>query len=476
MNFEKDIIIGLECHVELKTNTKLFCSCKREADENEEPNSRVCPICLGHPGTRPSLNKKAFEMALKLCLALNCNIADELIFSRKSYFYPDLSKNYQISQFEEPLGENGKLTLSTGEKIGIERIHLEEDPASLVHPENIQTSNFTYIDYNRSGNPLCEIVTKPEIDSPAEAREFMKELITILKYLEVYDVNSCVIKADANVSIKSSGYVRSEIKNVTGFKEIEKALNYEIKRQKEIVSNGGKLVLETRGWDSEKCETYSMRVKETSEDYGYIIEPDIVNVEVTDEIIENIKKHMPQLANDKVNNYVKNFNLAEDDAKVIAQEKKLAELFEKVAEEINPILAAKWLRRELVRVLNYNKKTIEEIELDEKYIIELLSLIEKNVISETVAQKILEKLIVKPFSPKDYVKENNLGVISGNDEIRELCKKVLSENEKVVNDFKNGEQKAFQFLIGQIMRATKGKADPKTTNEIMKEQINFLFL
>ena len=223
-DFSNSIVIGLECHVELNTNTKLFCSCP--AKGSEEPNTRTCPTCLGMPGSKPVLNKKAVEFALKLCLALNCKISPELIFSRKSYFYPDMAKNFQISQYEIPLGKEGKLNLSNGKEIGITRVHMEEDPASLVHPSGMQKSAYVLVDYNRSGNPLLEIVTKPELSSAAEARDFMKQLINVLNYLEIFDENYNIIKADANISIRESGFVKAEVKNITGFKEIEKALNY----------------------------------------------------------------------------------------------------------------------------------------------------------------------------------------------------------------------------------------------------------
>src|SRR3989338_94144 len=246
-HFTSDVVIGLEIHTELDTKTKLFCSCPTHG--SEEPNTRTCPTCLGMPGSKPLLNKKAVEFALKLCLALNCEISPELIFSRKSYFYPDMAKNYQISQYEIPLGKGGKLRLKEGKEVGITRVHMEEDPASLVHPAGMKESQYVLVDYNRSGNPLVEIVTEPDLESPDEARDFMKQLITVLDYLEIFDVNGGIIKADANISVKESGYTRVEIKNITGFKEIERALVYEVNRQKNELKHG-KIEQETRAWDS----------------------------------------------------------------------------------------------------------------------------------------------------------------------------------------------------------------------------------
>lgn len=338
-----DIVIGLEVHVELDTNTKLFCGCPTEA---ENPNTATCEVCLGMPGSKPVLNKKAVEFAIMLCKALSCKINPELIFSRKSYFYPDMSKNYQITQFEVPLGEEGRLKIK-GKEAGITRVHLEEDPASLVHLAGMSSSEFVLVDYNRSGRPLCEVVTKPDMASPEEARDFMKKLITVLNYLGIFDQKNCIIKADANVSIKESGYVRSEIKNITGFKEIERALKYEVERQRKAVKDGEKFVQETRAWDAGKGMTSRMRTKETEEDYGYIIDPDLVAIDITKDMINKVK--LPELADEKKEKFVKKYKIAELDAEVIADEKLLAEMFEKVAEKIDPVLAARWLRRELVR-------------------------------------------------------------------------------------------------------------------------------
>lgn len=466
--FTNDIVIGLEIHVELNTQTKLFCGCPTQG--SEEPNTRTCVTCLGMPGSKPVLNKKAVEHAIKLCLALNCKMSKELIFSRKSYFYPDMSKNYQVTQYEMPLGQKGKLKLR-GEEVGITRVHMEEDPASLVHPAGMQRSPYVLVDYNRSGNPLVEIVTEPELKSAGQAREFMKQLITTLGYLKIFDVNEGIIKADANVSIKESGYVRQEVKNITGFKEIERALNYEIERQKKEVSEGKKLEQETRSWDSEKGITFLLRKKETEEDYGYIMDTDLVKTDITEDMLNKINEVMPELVHDKIEKFISKHKLKKKDAEVIAAEIELAELYEAVAKEINPILAAKWLRRELVRVLNYNKKELCEIEADEKHIIALLSLVESKKITDNVAQKLLEKLIEKPFDVKEYVIKENLGAVSDSKELEKYCKEAIDENPKAVEDYKAGEEKSFNFLVGQVMRKTKGKATPKEVNEIMKKII-----
>ncbi|MBI2654138.1 Asp-tRNA(Asn)/Glu-tRNA(Gln) amidotransferase subunit GatB [Candidatus Woesearchaeota archaeon] len=464
-HFTSNIVIGLEIHTELDTNTKLFCSCPTKG--NEEPNTRTCPTCLGMPGSKPVLNKKAVEFALKLCLALNCEISPELIFSRKSYFYPDMSKNYQISQYDIPLGKNGSLRLRDGKEIGIIRVHLEEDPASLIHPAGLKESQYVLVDYNRSGNPLVEIVTEPDLTSPDEARDFMKQLITVLNYLEIFDINEGIIKADANVSIKESDYARVEIKNITGFKEIEKALVYEVNRQKEDTKLHKKIEQETRAWDSEKGVTFTLRKKETEEDYGYIIDTDLTIVEITDKWVKEIKKEMPELAQDKVKKFVEKHKIKKEDAEILAAEKELAEMFEKVAEEINPVLAAKWLRRELVRVLNYNKKELREVEIDEKHMIDLLKLVENKNITDNVASKILEKLIEKPFNVNEYVKKEKLEAVSDTSELEKYCREAIEENPQAVEDYKKGEKRALNFIVGKVMAKTRGKATPKEVNEII---------
>jgi len=467
--FDSDIVIGLEIHVEGALNTKLFCSCPTTG--SEEPNTRTCVTCLGMPGSKPVINKMAIEFALRLCLALECEISPELIFSRKSYFYPDMAKNYQISQFEIPIGLKGKLRIENGKEVGITRVHMEEDPAALVHPGTMQSSPYVFVDYNRSGNLLLEVVSEPDLTSPEEARDFMKKLITVLNYIGIFDINRCIIKADANVSVKESGYIRAEVKNVTGFKEIERALNYEVERQKQDIANGKKLIQETRAWDSNKGVTFSLRSKETEADYGYIIDPDLVRVELSNEMVNDVKENMPELAESKVNKFVTKHKISREDAKILSQEKLLAELFEKVAEEVDPKLAARWLRRELLRVLNYSKKSLEDVKIDEKIMIELLLMVEKKEITETVAQKIIEKLIEEPFSPREYVEKEGLKTMQDSGEIEKICKEVVKENKQAVDEFKAGNQKSFNFLVGQVMRKTQGKASPKEVNEMLKKLV-----
>ncbi len=462
--FMSDVVIGIEIHIELDIASKLFCGCTTKADK---PNSAVCPVCIGHPGSKPVLNKKAVEYALKLCLALDCKISPDLIFSRKSYFYPDMAKNYQISQYEIPLGKNGKLKISN-KTVGITRVHIEEDPAALIHPEGMLKSKYVLVDYNRSGHPLVEVVTEPDLNSPEEAREFMNRLITILRYLEIFDINSGIIKADANISIKETNYTKVEIKNITGFREIERALFYEVERQKNDIKE---IKQETRAWDSAAGVTRALRTKETEEDYGYIIETDLVPIEITKEWIKKIKQDMPELAESKIEKFITKHKISKLDAEVISQERLLADLFEKVAAEIDPGLAAKWLRRELIRVLNYSKKSLKDLQIDERHLIDLLKLIETKQITDKTGQRLIEKLIEKPFDVGEYVKKEGLLAVSDINLIENVCKKVIKENQKAVEDYKKGEEKALHYLVGRVMRHTKGKATPKEVNEILKKLI-----
>jgi aspartyl-tRNA(Asn)/glutamyl-tRNA(Gln) amidotransferase subunit B len=468
--FTTDIVIGLEIHAELNTKTKLFCGCPTKG--SEDPNTRTCLTCLGMPGSKPVLNKKAVEFALKLCMALNCDISNELAFSRKSYFYPDMAKNYQISQYEVPLGKKGMLKLKEGKEIGITRVHMEEDPASLVHPAGMKDSSYVLVDYNRSGNALVEIVTEPCMHSAEEARDFMKQLITVLDYLEIFDVNSGIIKADANVSIKESNYTRAEIKNITGFKEIETALLYEIPRQKEEIRSGKKLHQETRAWDSEKGITFSLRKKETEEDYGYIIDTDLALIDITADWLMKIRSEMPELAQDKIKKFIEKYGLKKEDAEIIAGDRPLAELLEKVAKHADPMLAAKWVRREVTRVLNYSKKTLNESKITEKNLTDLLKLLQSKKITDSVGQKIIEMLAENDFDVNGYVKKEKLEAVSDSSELEKFCIEAINENTKAVEDYRKGEMKALNFIVGSVMKKTKGKATPKEVNEIIINMLN----
>ncbi|MBI4017312.1 MAG: Asp-tRNA(Asn)/Glu-tRNA(Gln) amidotransferase subunit GatB [Candidatus Aenigmarchaeota archaeon] len=450
-----EVIIGLEVHIQLKLNSKLFCSCSTVGEE--EPNTRVCPICLGHPGTKPLLNKKAVDAAVRLGLALGSTINKKINFSRKQYFYPDLAKNYQITQYEIPVAISGSIVLSSGKIIDVARIHIEEDPAALTH-----TDSTSLIDYNRSGIPLIELVTKPVMNSPDEAREFLNTLLTIIGYLDIFDQNTGIMKADANISIAEKGFTRVEIKNILGFKEIERALSYELARQK-----AHPVVRETRSWDAVAGQTYSMRAKEQEEDYGYIFEPDIPPINISAEYLEELKKTVPELPSTKSERWVKEHKIDAADSKIIASELQLALLFEQLIQHHNPVLIAKWLRRELLRVLNLSGKTVADIKPDRLH--ELFALLESKTVTDKIGQKLIEELAKSDFSPRQRVEEQKLGVISDGEFIAKLCKDAIAQNPKAVSDYKAGEEKALHFLFGKVMASAKGKAKPDVIKQILKE-------
>ena len=454
-----EVIIGLEIHAELGTDSKLFCSCKTQGDDT--PNSRVCPVCLGHPGSKPVVNRKAIDYALRLALSLGCKISDSLIFSRKSYFYPDMAKNYQITQYEVPLGSGGSLEIGSN-RIRIKRVHMEEDPASLVHPGGIGKSPYVLVDYNRSGNPLCEIVTEPDITSPAEAREFMRRISTLLEYLGIFDSRHNILKADANISLKQRDYTRVEVKNISGFKEIEKALSYEIARQ-----SAGEVIMETRAWDAEKGITFSLRKKESEEDYGYILDPDLVPLRLENKMIDAERKRLPELPSQKYWRYTAQMKISDDDAFVITGDLALTKLFEASTKRIDPQLAAKWVRREVMRVLNYNNIETRDMDLDEKEFIKLLSFIASKKITDKIGQKVLETLVVKKIDVEKFIESEGLLPVSDSTELRKYCHEAINENPKVVEDYKAGREVALNFLVGQVMKKSKGKADAKTVREML---------
>ena len=451
------IKIGMEVHVQLLSNSKLFCGC---STNYKEPNTSTCPTCLGLPGGKPFLNKKVLEMATKLAKALNCKINKEIFFSRKTYFYPDMTKNYQITQYEVPLGENGFLEVN-GKNVKIRRVHIEEDPGSLIHPEGITKSKDVLIDYNRSGIPLVEIVTEPDISNPEEAKEFMNQLRIILEYLEIFDAKKCITKADVNVSIAEKNYTRVEVKNIASFREITKAIEYEVKRQKKEA-----VIQETRGWDAEKGATFPLRKKETEDDYGYIVDTDLPVFEVDEKV------KLPELPNQKISRFLKKYKINNEDASVICKDKFLAEFFENVAKKSDPNAAAKFIRKEILRFLDQREKTISELKLKPETVVEIISLFLNGKVNDKVARELTMKVIDDPsFKPSSYIKKAGLEKISEKEELEKLIKDVLKDNKKAVEDLKKGKKEAMHFLIGKVMQKSKGRADQKKTKEIIENFI-----
>ncbi|MBS3141667.1 Asp-tRNA(Asn)/Glu-tRNA(Gln) amidotransferase subunit GatB [Candidatus Woesearchaeota archaeon] len=443
--------IGLEIHVELNSKSKIFCSCATQG--SNVPNTRTCEICLGMPGSKPSFNREVLHKALKVALALGCKINKESFFSRKNYFYPDMTKNFQITQYELPLAENGKF-----EGINIRRIHMEEDPGALIHFGSI-----TLIDYNRSGMPLIEIVTEPDFKTPKEARTFLNKLITLLEYLNVYvREEETTLKADANISLE--GGERVEIKNVTGLREIERCLEYEAKRQEIELAT----FKETRGWDAEKGVTYSLRKKESENDYGYLTECDLPMLELSDTLLNEIKKEIPELPNQKIKNFIDKYKLNKDDAEVIASDLKLAELFEQISHKIDAKIAANYLRRDLLGQLEYNKLQVKDLKIGEhgvKDIGVMLNLYQKNKINNNILKTLTIRLI----------KEGKIGEIkeqvSDDSQLKKWCKEAIENNKSVVEDYKKGNENSLNFLVGYVMKLSNKSANPQKVREILKEMI-----
>ncbi|MFT4282801.1 MAG: Asp-tRNA(Asn)/Glu-tRNA(Gln) amidotransferase subunit GatB [Candidatus Woesearchaeota archaeon] len=439
------IKVGLEIHVTLNTKSKLFCSCSSKGDVNEN----VCPVCLGYPGSRLTLNKQALLKALKIAKALNCEISDQIVFARKSYFYPDLSKNYQVSMLN-PLGINGYLDLD-GKKIRIKGVHLEEDPASATRKKE-----YSLLDYSRSGVPLAEIVTEPDIVDQKQARLFMQRLLRLLKYLNVFELDG-IIKADVNVSIKKTGFKRVEIKNVTGFKDIQKVIEHEISRQEKEGA-----VLETRGWDAKIGKTYSMRKKESAIDYGYIYEPDIPKIK------NNFEINLVELPELKLKRYTKK-GISLENANIIASEPEIAVLFDEVLKEFDPLFSAKFFRNNLLTVLN--ETSLEKTFFNKKNLIAVMTLYKESKINNLGLEKIMDELTNKNIAVVDFANKHGLIQIKDDSKLLELSKEAVKENPEAVKDYKAGEQKSLNYLVGQVMKKSKGKADPAKVFDMIKNII-----
>jgi aspartyl-tRNA(Asn)/glutamyl-tRNA(Gln) amidotransferase subunit B len=473
-----EAIIGLEIHAQLLTETKMFCGCSTQF--GSEPNTQTCPICIGMPGVLPVINKKAVEYVIKTGLAMNCRISSYSRFARKNYFYPDLPKGYQISQYELPLCEKGFVQIMDDKgdvkKIGIKRVHLEEDAGKNIHEGG---GNYSLVDLNRAGVPLMEIVTEPDIRSPKEAVEFMKKLRAIVRYLEVCDGNmeQGSLRCDANVSVRPLGQegfgIKTEIKNMNSFKFVEKALDYEIKRQIKILEDGGKIIQETRLWNSSKGITKPMRSKEEAHDYRYFPEPDLVPVEIEDSWIENIKADIVELPDVKRERFITQYRLPEYDAALLTSEKSIAEWFEEAVRlGGEPKTVSNWIMGELLRLLNEDNKQIEECSLKPAQLVAMLRLINKGTISGKIAKTVFEEMYKTGKDAEVIVKEKGLVQITDEAEIERVIDDVLTENPKEVERFKAGEGKLMGFFVGQVMKATKGKANPKIVNELLRKRLS----
>ncbi len=467
---EPKIIIGLETHVQLKTRTKLFCGCGLENLSSAPPNARTCDTCLGLPGSKPRTNKAAVEAAIKVAKALGCTIAKEMFFSRKNYLYPDMPKNYQITQFEVPIASGGFLEITDRDgkpkKIRITRINLEEDPGKLVHVGGgITTARYVLVDYNRSGIPLVEIVTEPDFSTTREARTYLQKLMAILKYLDVFKPDEFTIKADANISI--SGSNRVEIKNITGFKEIERALQYEIFRQKAILREGGEVEKETRGWDEKSAVTRSLRKKEAEEDYGYILEPDLRKTTISGAWVKEIAASLPELPHQKVARYIKEFMISREQALSITSDLELAQLYEQLAVKLHPGFAATWMDI-LKKTLSYNDMELVDTKISLKDLEKLLSAIKQDTVTDRGGELILRQIISSPEKLNRL-----LGDYSriGEGEAKKIVKEAIREERAAVVSYKQGNKKALQYIIGQIMKKSKRKIDARLALKLLKKEL-----
>ncbi|OIJ18663.1 aspartyl/glutamyl-tRNA amidotransferase subunit B [Anaerobacillus alkalidiazotrophicus] len=474
MNFET--VIGLEVHVELKTNSKIFCGCSTEF--GAPPNTHTCPICLGHPGVLPVLNKQAVEYGLKAAMALNCEIASITKFDRKNYFYPDSPKAYQISQFDKPIGEHGWIDIEVnGEKkrIGITRIHLEEDAGKLTHSEY---GDYSLVDFNRVGTPLIEIVSEPDIRTPEEAYAYLEKLKAILQYTEVSDckMEEGSLRCDANISIRPVGQkefgTKAEIKNLNSFAHVRSGLAHEEVRQEEVITSGGVIEQETRRWDDNGKKTILMRVKEGSEDYRYFPDPDLVDFHIDDEWKEKVRATIPELPDARMERYISELGLSSYDAGVLTQSKAMADFFEKgLTFEAPAKQLANWLMGEVNAYLKTAAKEIEDVPLTPEALAKMIALIEKGTISSKIAKDVFKELIENGGDPEAIVKDKGLVQISDEGEIRTMITGILDQNQPSIDDYKAGKEKAIGFLVGQVMKASRGKANPQLVNKLLVEEL-----
>ena len=472
-----EIVIGLEVHSELSTKTKIFCSCSTEF--GGEPNSHCCPICMAMPGTLPVLNKKVVEYAIKAGLATNCTIAKFSKNDRKNYFYPDLPKAYQISQYDMPLCTKGYVKIETEngpKKIGLTRIHIEEDAGKLNHDEYGRGS---LVDLNRAGVPLIEIVSEPDLRSAEEVDSYLKKLKSILEYIEVSDckMQEGSFRADVNVSVRKKGEeklgTRTEMKNMNSFRSITRAIEYETSRQIEILEQGGKIEQETLRWDEISGKTFSMRDKEDAQDYRYFPEPDLAIINVSDEMIDSIKKTLPEMPEVRYKKYIEEYKLPEYDSKILTSSKYLSDLFEKATKLCNnPKSVSNWIMTEVTRILNEEEKEPSQIPFTAEQLGKLILLIDKGTVSSKIAKKVLEELFKNPQDPENIIKEKGLTQISDEGAIKEVVQKILEANPQSIADFKAGKNKALAFLVGQAMKETKGKANPQMLNKMFLDELN----
>ncbi|MDA0691591.1 MAG: Asp-tRNA(Asn)/Glu-tRNA(Gln) amidotransferase subunit GatB [Nitrospinae bacterium] len=474
-----EIVIGLEVHAQLKTQTKIFCSCSTEF--GRPANENTCPICLGMPGVLPVLNKQAVDFAIKACLATCCQVNSHNQFDRKNYFYPDLPKGYQITQLDLPIGEHGHINIEVDGKkkcVGVTRIHMEEDAGKLIHGENMDSPGKSYVDLNRTGTPLIEIVSEPDLRSPEEAREYLTQLKAILEYTEVSDCNmeEGSLRCDANISLRPVGQkefgTRTELKNLNSFRFVQKAIEYEVERQTQILEQGDKVIQETRLYDSDKGVTRSMRSKEEAHDYRYFPEPDLVRLMIAPEEIEKIRKTIPELPEQKRQRFVTEHEIPEYDAGVLTSSLALANYYEEcIALLAQPKIISNWVMGDLLRELKNDDREIENCPLTPEALTDLLKLIEKGTISGKMAKTVFEEMYQSGRPADEIVKQKGMTQISDSGAIEKMIDDVISANPQQLEGYRNGKETLLGYFVGQVMKASKGQANPALVNQLLKDKL-----
>ena len=477
MKFEP--VIGLEVHAQLLTDSKLFCGCSTKF--GAEPNTQVDPICLGMPGVLPVLNRKAVEFAIKMALAVECEVKHKSVFARKNYFYPDLPKGYQISQYTEPVAEKGRLEIEVdGAKkiIGITRIHMEEDAGKLLHGEGAQDAAFSFVDLNRTGVPLIEIVSEPDIRSADEAQAYLKALRDILVYLGICSGNmeEGSFRCDANISVRPVGTekfgTRAELKNMNSFKFVKEAIDYEIQRQVALIESGGKVIQETRLFDSAKGITASMRSKEEAHDYRYFPDPDLLPLMVTDELINEVRSTLPELPRARRERFVSEYGIPAYDAGVLTASRDLAEYYEQAVKETGePKLSSNWIMGELLRLLNEDNRDVKDCPISPNGLADIIKMVKGGQISGKMAKEVFEEMYKTGKTASDIVKAKGLTQISDEGELAKIVEEIVKNNPDNVAKFKAGKTTVLGFFVGEIMKATKGKANPQVINKLLKEKL-----
>ncbi len=477
-----EAVIGLECHAQLLTNSKLFCSCSTKF--GEAPNINTCPVCLGLPGALPVLNRIAVGMAVKAALGLNCRLNVESQWARKNYFYPDLPKGYQISQYDRPLAQHGFIEIfvnGTPKRIGVQRIHMEEDAGKSLHEGFQDSGRNTYLDFNRSGVPLIEIVSEPDIRSSAEAYDYLARLKQILEFLEVCDGNmeEGSLRCDANVSVRRVGEqklgTRTELKNINSFRFVQKAIDYEISRQIEVLEGGGRVTQETRLWNSSEERTVSMRSKEEAHDYRYFPDPDLPLLTVDAEWIQTMRRSMPELPEARRHRFIKEYALSEYDAGVLTSTRSLADFFEQTAQLSGQAkIVANWIMGDLLRFYkdsNTDLKDLSKSPVSPKMLAEMIALVEKGTISGKIAKTVMEEMYKTGKEPQKIIEEQGLVQISDTGEIEKIVDKVIEDHPQSVEQYRAGKTGTLGFFVGQVMKSTGGRANPQTVNDLLRKKL-----